>query len=63
MAIEEAFLAEHGFSAVQLNHVNANGQLASDQSVARTYQEVTVSSRDQECQSKFHVRPKSSLIP
>lgn len=60
MAIEEAFLAEHGFFGVQLDSVNTCGRVAFDQPVAKISSEVTDSNHDQECQSKFQVRPKSS---
>lgn len=56
MAIEEAFLAQHGFSPV-----NSRGHLASDKSVPCTYQEVADSNREQECQSKFQASLKLFL--
>ncbi|URE42617.1 Histone-lysine N-methyltransferase, partial [Musa troglodytarum] len=55
VAIEEAFLAEHGFFGVQLDSVNTYGHVAFDQPVAKISSEVTDSNHDQECQSKFQL--------
>ncbi|XP_042406550.1 histone-lysine N-methyltransferase ATX4-like [Zingiber officinale] len=57
MAIEESFLAQHGFSPV-----SSNGHFASDKSVPCTYQEVADSNREQECQSKFQIVDKSGML-
>ncbi|KAJ8479683.1 hypothetical protein OPV22_023410 [Ensete ventricosum] len=62
MAIEEAFLAEHGFFGVQLDSVNTCGRVAFDQPVAKISSEVTDLNHDQECQSKFQAVGKSGLL-
>lgn len=57
MAIEEAFLAQHGFSPV-----STSGHFASDESVPSAYQEVTDLNREQECQSKFQAVDRSGML-
>ncbi|XP_042485997.1 histone-lysine N-methyltransferase ATX4-like [Macadamia integrifolia] len=53
MAIEEAFLAEHGFMDVLTDEVNTvAGQPAYDQSIPGGAQEVTDSNQHQECNSQ-----------
>ncbi|KAK1286740.1 Histone-lysine N-methyltransferase ATX4 [Acorus calamus] len=47
MAIEEAFLAEHGFVEIEVEDLNADGQ-----PVPRGIQEATDSNQEQECQSQ-----------
>ncbi|WOL08280.1 histone-lysine N-methyltransferase ATX4-like [Canna indica] len=61
MAVEEAFLAEHGFFGGHLDPANTNEKLAFGQSVAKTHREVAELSHDQECQSKFQALDKSGL--
>ncbi|XP_010266518.1 PREDICTED: histone-lysine N-methyltransferase ATX4-like isoform X2 [Nelumbo nucifera] len=52
MAIEEAFLAEHGFMEVPAEDMNVvAGQPTYDQSIPRGVQEATGSNEDQECYS------------
>ena len=55
MAIEEAFLAEHGFFGIQMDGMNTAGQPAYNQSVPGCLQEATDSNHDQECQSQIQV--------
>lgn len=55
MAIEEAFLAEHGFFGIQMDWMNTDGQPANNQSVGGGLQEATDSNHDQECQSQIQV--------
>ncbi|XP_042505067.1 histone-lysine N-methyltransferase ATX5-like isoform X2 [Macadamia integrifolia] len=53
MAIEEAFLAEHGFMEVLTEEANTvAGQSAYQQSIPRGAQEATDSNQDQECNSQ-----------
>ncbi|KAH7682321.1 Histone-lysine N-methyltransferase protein [Dioscorea alata] len=53
MAIEEAFLAEHGFLGTCLDEGNTACQPAYHQSVPRGIQEATDSNQEQECQSQI----------
>lgn len=62
MAIEEAFLAEHGIFDVQFNGPNTDGQPTYNQSIPKSLQEVTDSNNDQECQSQIQAR-NSYLYP
>ncbi|XP_010915647.1 histone-lysine N-methyltransferase ATX4 [Elaeis guineensis] len=59
MAIEEAFLAEHGFFGIQMDGMNTAGQPAYNQSVPGCLQEATDSNHDQECQSQIQAVKKS----
>ncbi|XP_077226900.1 histone-lysine N-methyltransferase ATX4-like isoform X2 [Tasmannia lanceolata] len=52
MAIEEAFLAEHGFAGPQLEEMITIGKQARHQSLLRGIQEGTGSNQDQECHSQ-----------
>lgn len=53
MAIEEAFLAEHGFSGAQLaEETSAAAQRAYHQSLPRGIQEASDSNQDHECPSQ-----------
>lgn len=55
MAIEEAFLAEHGFSRLQ-DDLAVVGQPAKDHELPPLgFQEATGSNHDQDCQSQFKV--------
>lgn len=56
MAIEEAFLAEHGFLGTCLDEGNTACQPAYHQSVPRGIQEATDSNQEQECQSQIQAR-------
>ncbi|PIA34694.1 hypothetical protein AQUCO_03700166v1 [Aquilegia coerulea] len=53
MAIEEAFIAEHGFAELITNGMNkVAGQLSYPPSIPRVAQEATDSNQEQECQSQ-----------
>uniref|UniRef100_A0A1D1ZA96 Histone-lysine N-methyltransferase ATX4 n=1 Tax=Anthurium amnicola TaxID=1678845 RepID=A0A1D1ZA96_9ARAE len=58
MAIEEAFLAEHGFMGVQMEEGNTVGEPAYPQLVPGGIQEATDSNQDQECQSQIQAVKK-----
>ncbi|KAF8379697.1 hypothetical protein HHK36_029141 [Tetracentron sinense] len=66
MAIEEAFLVEHGYTEVLMGEVNAgDGQLTCHESIPRGIQEATDSNQDPECQSQIEAscfRTQSSSI-
>ncbi|XP_068644353.1 histone-lysine N-methyltransferase ATX4-like [Aristolochia californica] len=51
MAIEEAFLAEHGFVDMHVQEMNAAGHQGCNPSAPREIQEATDSNQDQECLS------------
>ncbi|KAG0484659.1 hypothetical protein HPP92_008738 [Vanilla planifolia] len=56
MAIEEAFLAEHGFLGTEIDEMNMIGQMACAQTVSRGIHEATDSNHDLECQSQIQAR-------
>ncbi|XP_026662847.2 histone-lysine N-methyltransferase ATX4 [Phoenix dactylifera] len=59
LAMEEAFLAEHGFLGVQVGCNDTAEQPAYHQSCPRGIQEATDSNHDQECQSEIQAVNKS----
>ncbi|MQL74881.1 hypothetical protein Taro_007253 [Colocasia esculenta] len=59
MAIEEAFLAEHGFMGTQVEERSTAGQPVYPQLVPEGIQEATDSNQDQECQSQVQAVNKS----
>ncbi|KAG0484546.1 hypothetical protein HPP92_008625 [Vanilla planifolia] len=58
MAIEEAFLAEHGFLGTEIDEMNMIGQMACAQTVSRGIHEATDSNHDLECQSQIQMEDK-----
>lgn len=64
MAIEEAFLAEHGFSGAQLAEETSAAavQRAYHQSLSRGIQEATDSNQDHECHSQSQVSYQKFLF-
>ncbi|XP_077212571.1 histone-lysine N-methyltransferase ATX4-like isoform X2 [Tasmannia lanceolata] len=63
MAIEEAFLAEHGFAWPQLEEMIVIGEQARHRSVLRGLQEATGSNQDQECHSQNQDQGKKLIQP
>ncbi|KAH0466568.1 hypothetical protein IEQ34_003806 [Dendrobium chrysotoxum] len=61
MAIEEAFLAEHGFLGAEVDEMSLGGQMENSQSMPRGIQEATDSNHDLECQSQMQSGDKLGL--
>ncbi|XP_020674118.1 histone-lysine N-methyltransferase ATX4 isoform X1 [Dendrobium catenatum] len=61
MAIDEAFLAEHGFLGAEVDEMSSGGQMENSQSMPRGIQEATDSNHDLECQSQMQSGDKLGL--